>query len=89
MKYIVNNEFYNALLDEEICLFDPKKGEYHNLNKVGTYIWQNLNKGLDIDGIVNILMKKYEVSEKQCYQETEKFLSKAVNEKIILTLSNS
>ena len=28
------------------AFFDPEKGEYHNLNKVGTDIWQILNTEL-------------------------------------------
>ena len=89
MKYIANKEFFHAVLDDEICLFDPEKGEYHNLNKVGTDIWQILKTELDIDGIVEFLTQKYEISKEQCYEETNEFLRKAVNEKIILTSLNS
>ena len=36
-----------------------------------------------------MLIKKYNISKEQCYEETKEFLRKAVNEKIILTLLNS
>lgn len=89
MRYKINEKFYHAILDEEICLFDPEKGKYHNLNKVGTSIWEILNNSAKIDKIIKSLMDKYEVTEEQCYSETKEFLDIAVKKKIILIESNN
>ena len=84
MKYSRNDNFYHAVLDEEICLFDPEIGKYHNLNKVGTLIWEILDKPKDINKIVNFLTNEFEVNKQQCLLETENFLKLAVDEKIFL-----
>ena len=87
MEYFRNDSLYSSVLDDEICLFNSKIGKYHNLNKVGSLIWEILDKPKDIDSIVNFLIKKFEIDKKQCFLETENFLKIAVKEKIFLTRS--
>ena len=84
MKYIRNAKFYHANLDNEICLFDPENGNYHNLNKVGSTIWEILKKTSEIEEIISILMKKYDVTENQCLVETKDFIKIATEQNIIL-----
>ena len=48
MKYVRNDSFYHSILDEEMCLFDPEIAKYHNLNKVGTLIWEILDNPKDL-----------------------------------------
>ena len=48
MQYRRNNDFFNAYLDNEVCLFDPTKGKYHNLNKVGSNIWEILENQMEL-----------------------------------------
>lgn len=87
MKYVRNDSFYHSILDEEMCLFDPEIAKYHNLNKVGTLIWEILDNPKDINNIVNFLTDNYEVNKHKCLKETENFLKLAVNEKIFLTIT--
>ena len=85
MKYVRNNNFYSATLDNEICIFDPDRGKYHNLNKVGSRIWEILQNDCSIDEIVNSLLDTYEVSREQCYSDTNEFIKVAVKDKIIFS----
>ena len=87
MEYFRNDSLYSSVLDDEICLFNSEIGKYHNLNKVGSLIWEILDKPKDIDNIVNFLTNKFEVSKEQCFLETKNFLKIAVKEKILLTRS--
>lgn len=87
MKYFRNDSFYDAVLDGEVCLFDPEIGKYHNLNEVGTFIWEILDNPKDIHNIVNFLTNNFDVDKDQCFLETENFLKLAVQEKIFLILN--
>ena len=84
MKYVRNNSFYSATLDNEICIFDPERGKYHNLNKVGSKIWEILQNDCSLEEIVDSLLDIYEVSKDKCYSDTNEFIKNAVKDKIIL-----
>ena len=87
MKYSRNESLYHAVLDEEICLFDPESGQYHNLNKVGTLIWEFLDNPKEINFIIKFLTNEFEVDKNKCFIETENFLNLAVDQKIFLISS--
>ena len=89
MNYSRNETLYHAYLDDEVCLFDPNIGKYHNLNGVGSFIWDNLKKEMDINSIVSLLMGKYEVQEQQCYEETNNFINNALKEGILIAKSKN
>ena len=84
MQYRRNNDFFHAYLDNEVCLFDPTKGKYHNLNKVGSNIWEILENQMEINNLVEILMDKFNVSKEECYSDTSDFLKTAVKEGILI-----
>lgn len=45
-----------------------------NLNSTGAFLWQNLEKGADKEGLIQALLNEYEVTEEQAAKDVERFL---------------
>ena len=85
MKYKVKDGLTYALLDEEICVFDPNTAEYHNLNSTATFIWQILEKNmLSCEEIVDKLLDEYEVEREFCTSQIKNHLNILLKESLII-----
>ena len=73
-----NPEVCAAELDNEICLFEPVKAEYLNLNATGSAIWNLLEKPITMDILLTELQSRFSVDATICRQETEAFISEAM-----------
>jgi hypothetical protein len=73
-----NPEVCAAELDGEICLFEPVKAEYLNLNATGSAIWNLLEDPGSLDLLLTELQNRYAVDSTTCRQETEAFISEAL-----------
>ena len=84
MRYTLKEGLTYALLDEEICIFDPNTAKYHNLNSTATFIWQILEKNvLSSEEIVDKLLKEYDVEREVCVNEIKKYLHSLLSESLI------
>ena len=73
-----NPEVCAAELDGEICLFEPVKAEYLNLNATGSAIWNLLEEPATLDLLLTELQNRYAVDATTCRQDTELFISEAL-----------
>ena len=85
MKYRQNTEIFSASLDEEVCIFNPANGEYINLNKTASKIWELIEQSTSIKKLVNSLNEIYE--DKELILETEliEFLEKGMKKGFIIS----
>jgi len=74
-----NPEVCAAELDGEICLFEPVKAEYLNLNATGSAIWNLLEEPTELAPLIASLLSRYDVDAETCRQETEAFIGEAMN----------
>lgn len=72
-----NPNVCTAELDGEICLFEPSKAVYLNLNKTGSSIWNLLEEATTLDKLVSALQELYDVDADTCRRETANFLNEA------------
>jgi hypothetical protein len=72
-----------SVIDDEIVMLSITKGEYYNLNKVGTDIWNLLHKPLSFTNLVETLSSYYEVDKTTCKEETRLFIEELLNKGII------
>ena len=79
-----NPEICSAELDGEICLFEPRKAEYLNLNKTGSDIWNLLEEPIELSQLIATLLSQYDVDTDTCRQQTDDFISEALKKGIIL-----
>ncbi len=82
--YRQNHNICAAELDGEICLFDPGKAKYLNLNGSGSAIWNLLAEPMDKGAIVAEMLDRYEVEEAPCQSEVEAFLKDATEQGLVL-----
>jgi hypothetical protein len=54
-----NPEVCAAELDGEICLFEPVKAEYLNLNATGSAIWNLLEQPTEVEQLLTALQSSY------------------------------
>lgn len=73
-----NPEVCAAELDGEICLFEPVKAEYLNLNATGSAIWNLLEEPADVNQLIASLQGRYAVDPDTCRQDTETFIGEAL-----------
>ena len=73
-----NPEVCAAELDGEICLFEPVKAEYLNLNETGSAIWNLLEEPKEIEYLLTELQKLYTIDETTCREDIEIFINLAI-----------
>ena len=69
-----NHEIDASDLDGEKVMMDLEKGQYFMLNGVGGDVWDLIEKPMSVQGIVEELMKQYEVSHEECESTVKDFL---------------
>jgi hypothetical protein len=82
--YRQNPNICAAELDGEMCLFDPGKAKYLNLDGSGSAIWNLLAEPITRGEIVANLLERYEVEETTCQSEVEAFLKDAIDRGLVL-----
>ena len=81
-KFERNNKIVFTELDNEVCLFNPEKGEYLNLNQTGSRIWNLLDKPIQIEKIIEILLTEYDGDKKNIELNTEIFFKDGLQKEI-------
>ncbi|MBN1791217.1 MAG: lasso peptide biosynthesis PqqD family chaperone [Bacteroidales bacterium] len=71
-------------IDGEVVMLSIENSEYYGMDKVGSRIWELLEQPVSFKELVGKLIKEYEVSEKQCIEDTLAFLKKLKDKKILL-----
>ena len=74
-----NPEVCAEELDGEICLFEPVKAEYLNLNATGSAIWNLLEEPATLDLLLTV-QNRYAVDATTCRQDKRTSKSKPRNE---------
>lgn len=47
-----------------------------NLNDTGAFMWKQVEKGCDLEGLKNAILSEYEVDESVAIKDAKKFLDK-------------
>jgi hypothetical protein len=81
-KYIANK------LGEEMVMMDMENGNFISMNNVGADIWSLCEKPMLVKDLVRELIKKYEISEDRCIDETIQFLGESMAQNIF-TIQNA
>lgn len=70
-------------IDGEVVMLSIENSEYYGMDKVGSRIWELLEKPVSLGTLMAKLMDEYEVSELQCTEDTLTFLNKLAVKKLI------
>ncbi|MBO8240569.1 PqqD family protein [Prochlorococcus marinus XMU1412] len=78
MKLKKNPKLVSEVLDEEICLFNPKNAKYINLNSTGSIIWGLLDTSKEVDEIIKIMKKGYKDKNTNIENEIMLFINDGI-----------
>ena len=87
MKFIQNKEIFAVDLDNEVCIFNPENGEYINLNKTGSDIWNFLVEKKSLDTILDFLCDRYKGEKEKIKKNLLDFLDEGVKNGLISRLN--
>ncbi|CAM4251846.1 lasso peptide biosynthesis PqqD family chaperone [Cytophagaceae bacterium 50C-KIRBA] len=69
-SHIVSN-----VLHDEIVIMDLKNGNYLNLNRIGSSIWNLIEKPISVHDLIQMLLAKYQVEAHECHTHVFEFLN--------------
>jgi len=70
-------------VDDEIVMLSISKGEYYNLDEVGSIIWKMLEKPTTLEFVVENLQRKYDVTKDICENDILDFLEELMKKELI------
>jgi len=83
IHYIQNKEVIQSRIGDEIVMLDVESGFYFGLNSVASVIWEMMKEQVDLETMVNILMKEFDVDKATCESDTKELLGQMIEKKII------
>ncbi|MCL1990490.1 MAG: PqqD family protein [Defluviitaleaceae bacterium] len=83
MIFVKNPEIVVQKNEAGFILLDMDSGQFYSLYDVSSYIWECIEQALSQEEIVKKMVVEYEMSEKQAFEDVEKFLNELHAEKII------
>lgn len=84
MTYRMNeNVTFTELDDAESVLLHLKTRRYFSLNETGTFIWQQIRQGKDVDEIAALLEQTYALDADEALQHVKTFLDRLVQDGLL------
>jgi hypothetical protein len=75
---------FTRLADGEGVLLDVASGRYIRLNKTALVIWTALEGGELIETICQTLTRRFDVTEQQAIQTTQRFITQLITENLAI-----
>ena len=88
IHYIQNKEVIQSRIGDEIVMLDVESGFYFGLNSVASVIWEMMKEQVDLETMVNILIKEFDVDKATCESDTKELLGQMIEKKIISRYCN-
>ena len=83
MYYIQNKEVIQSRIGDEVVMLDVESGYYFGLNSVASVIWDMMKKKIELNTLVENLMKDFDVDKATCELDTLELLEEMKGKKII------
>ena len=78
-----NEDIAFGVMDGEIVMMNVEVGNYYNLGRTGSDIWNMLENPVTVEALLQELLEKYRVSREQCENEVVGFLNQLYKEGLI------
>ena len=83
MYYIQNKEVIQSSVGDEVVMLDVESGYYFGLNSVASVIWDMMKEKIELNTLVENLMKEFDVDKATCELDTLELLEEMKGKKII------
>ncbi len=71
-------------LDGEMVLLNIDSGQYFGIDKVGSHIWQLLERQLSVGEIVRTLLDEYDIQESVCQEQVAEFFQELDSNNLLI-----
>ena len=61
-------------IDDEKVMMSVEKGQYYNLDPVGSRVWELIDKPIKVSELIDALLLKYDVDRETCERDVLAFL---------------
>ncbi len=61
-------------IDDEKVMMSVEKGQYYNLDTVGSRVWELIDKPIKVSELIDALLLKYDVDRETCERDVLTFL---------------
>ncbi len=85
VRYKIKKDFIVDKIEGKITIFSIESSTFYNFNETGTYIFDLFKKNLDKRMIIQLLVKKYQISNKKAEKDISEFLNDLLKNKIIFS----
>jgi hypothetical protein len=86
LETVVQKNTQNLLISEvgdELVMMDMEKGNYINLNKIGRFIWEQIENQITIIELINLLTNRFDVQKDECTKDTLEYLQKMYDQNLL------
>jgi hypothetical protein len=77
------DDIISTVLDDEIVIMSVDRGNYYSMDKVGSYIWQLMEKPLPIESLCSQVMQYFDVERNDCETDLFNFVRELAEEGLI------
>ena len=83
MSLAIRANLSTQQIDGELVILDKANSQIHQLNSVASFIWQQIEMGLDAQAIVKKLTQLYEIDAAVAYTDLDKVLQQFKDLKLL------
>jgi hypothetical protein len=65
-----------AVVDDDVLLFDAKRGTYFATSGVGAALWEALEQPCGLDQLCTLVLERYQVAPEVCAEDVAAFLAR-------------
>lgn len=81
--YLRNPRACVESLDDEAIMLDLDGGQYHGLNPVAAFIWEELAAEISFDALCQRVLDEFAVDQAQCQKDVSLFLDHLLTKGLI------
>lgn len=86
-QYRLSTQQISSSLAGEAVILNHQKGVYYNLNEVGTFVWDMLQKSpADIQQLKNAILQEFDIDEPTCESDLQQLLNELIDENLVETV---
>ncbi len=84
MNLAIRANLSTQQIDGELVILDKDNGQIHQLNSVASFIWQQIEAGLAVNGIVEKLTQSYDIDATVAKADLDKVLQQLKDLKLLM-----
>jgi len=83
MKYKINKGFIVEKIEGKTIIYDEKKSVLYTFNETASYIFKKIKQGKEKEEIIELIIKRYNITKKRADKDVENLISELLKNKIV------